>query len=86
MTIAATADVDPTDIVVHDAHDPDPSTAFALSRLTAADYLHTSPIGIFRQVERPTYDDQARAQLDTADGAGDLQALIDGGDAWTVDD
>ena len=37
--------------------------AFAISRLTDSGYLNTSPIGIFRQVERPTYDDQAREQV-----------------------
>jgi 2-oxoglutarate ferredoxin oxidoreductase subunit beta len=77
-------------ILVHDAHNPDPSTAFAISRLTAADYLHQAPIGIFRQVDRPTYDDQARAQVTTAQEAAPgeradrLAALIGGGDTWTV--
>ena len=59
-------------ILVHDAHNPDPSTAFAISRLTDSGYLNQSPIGIFRQVERSTYDDQARAQLATA--RGDLES------------
>jgi len=64
--------------------------AFAISRLTDAGYLNTSPIGIFRQVQRPTYDDAAREQVavarngDTADRAGRLAALISGGDTWTV--
>ena len=52
--------------MVHDAHNEDPTTAFAISRLTDAGYLNQSPIGIFRQVERPTYDDEARAQVATA--------------------
>jgi len=75
---------------VHDAHNPDPTLAFAISRLTDAGYLHTSPIGIFRQVERPTYDDQARDQLRTSgenasgEPADRLAALISGGDSWTV--
>jgi 2-oxoglutarate ferredoxin oxidoreductase subunit beta len=78
------------DLLVHDAHSPDPTTAFAISRLTDAGYLHQAPIGIFRQVERSTYDDQARAQIVTAQGGveGDPQArlgaLISGGDTWTV--
>jgi 2-oxoglutarate ferredoxin oxidoreductase subunit beta len=83
------ADVDESDLLVHDAHADDPSTAFALSRLTDAGVLHQAPIGIFRQVERPTYDDQARAQIVTASaGQGDqreaLAGLISGGDTWTV--
>jgi 2-oxoglutarate ferredoxin oxidoreductase subunit beta len=40
--------------------------AFALSRLTDAGVLHRAPIGIFRNITRPTYDDQARAQITTA--------------------
>ena len=55
-------------LLVHDAHNADPTTAFAISRLTDAGYLHQAPIGIFRQVERPTYDDQARDQIATARG------------------
>jgi 2-oxoglutarate ferredoxin oxidoreductase subunit beta len=76
--------------LVHDAHNPDPSTAFAISRLTDSGYLNQSPIGIFRQVERPTYDDQARDQLSAAaaaapGSAGDrLAGLVGGGDTWTV--
>ncbi|TIC80252.1 2-oxoacid:ferredoxin oxidoreductase subunit beta [Nocardioides sp. GY 10127] len=77
-------------VLVHDAHQPDPTTAFAISRLTDAGYLNRSPIGIFRQVDRPVYDDQARAQVATATAAatGDrsdrLAALLGGGDTWTV--
>jgi 2-oxoglutarate ferredoxin oxidoreductase subunit beta len=77
------------DVLVHDAHAADPSTAFALSRLTDAGVLHRAPIGIFRDVERPTYDDQARAQITTARADGvepqaALAGLIGGGDTWTV--
>src|SRR6201994_3931285 len=48
--VVEVADVDESDLLVHDAHAEDPSTAFALSRLTDAGVLHQSPIGIFRQV------------------------------------
>ena len=90
VKVVATADVSADDLLVHDAHSPDPSTAFAISRLTDSGYLNQSPIGIFRQVERATYDDQARAQLHTASDAAPaepqarLSALINGGDTWTV--
>jgi 2-oxoglutarate ferredoxin oxidoreductase subunit beta len=83
------ADADGADLLVHDAHNPDPSTAFALSRLTDAGVLHRAPIGIFRDVQRPTYDDQARAQIATArEGQADpqlaLAGLISGSDTWTI--
>jgi 2-oxoglutarate ferredoxin oxidoreductase subunit beta len=89
VEVVETADVPESDLLVHDAHHPDPSTAFALSRLTDAGVLHQAPIGIFRQVDRPTYDDQAREQIVTASaGQGEkrdaLAGLINGGDTWTV--
>ncbi|MQW74511.1 2-oxoacid:ferredoxin oxidoreductase subunit beta [Nocardioides sp. dk4132] len=90
VTVAEVSEVGTEAVLVHDAHNPDPSIAFAISRLTEMGYLNQTPIGIFRQVERPTYDDQARAQITTAKGDQDddpsnrLAALIGGGDTWTV--
>jgi 2-oxoglutarate/2-oxoacid ferredoxin oxidoreductase subunit beta len=77
------------DVLVHDAHADDPTTAFALSRLTDAGVLSRAPVGIFRHVEKPTYDDQARAQITTArQGSPDpttaLAGLLASGDTWTV--
>jgi 2-oxoglutarate/2-oxoacid ferredoxin oxidoreductase subunit beta len=72
--------------VVHDASHPEPSLAFALSRLTQ-DTCGATPIGIFRQVEAPVYDDLMAAQLDAAveqHGEGDLEALLHAGETWTV--
>jgi 2-oxoglutarate ferredoxin oxidoreductase subunit beta len=77
------------DVLVHDAHAADPTTAFAISRLTDAGVLAHAPIGIFRQVEAATYDDQARDQLVTAsqgtpDKATALAGLLASGDTWDV--
>ncbi|MET7681300.1 2-oxoacid:ferredoxin oxidoreductase subunit beta [Streptomyces sp. NPDC005423] len=75
------------DILVHDAHTPSPTTAFALSRLADPHTLHHTPIGVLRAVQRPVYDAQLTEQLDTAieqNGKGDLAALLAGGDTWTV--
>ena len=74
VKVALVADVGEDSLLVHDAHNPDPTLAFAISRLTDSGYLNQSPIGIFRQVERPTYDDQARAQIATAREAVDGHA------------
>ena len=73
-------------ILMHDEHHADPSLAFALSRLTDAGVMHRSPIGIFRNVERPAYDDLARQQIEMARGAGStgLQDMVNGRDTWTV--
>jgi 2-oxoglutarate/2-oxoacid ferredoxin oxidoreductase subunit beta len=72
---------------VHDVHADNPTQAFEISRLDDGTMAHV-PIGIFRQVERPTYDDGVRGQVATAraeQGDGDLAALLAGSDTWTVD-
>ena len=77
---------DPDSLLVHDAHAADPSYAFALSRLDRADFAHT-PIGMFRQVPRDSYDELMAAQLvdaRTQQGDGDLGALLAGPDTWEV--
>jgi 2-oxoglutarate ferredoxin oxidoreductase subunit beta len=77
--------------VVHDTKNPDPTLAFALSRLDSPDMTHV-PVGIFRNVDRPTYDDAVREQVTHAqDAAGgpasddDLARLLAGNDTWTVE-
>ncbi|MEU4324598.1 2-oxoacid:ferredoxin oxidoreductase subunit beta [Nonomuraea dietziae] len=73
-------------VLVHDAHNPDPSVAFALSRLDEPAFEHV-PIGIFRQVERPAYDTLMAEQLEEAvaqKGPGDLSDLLMGGDTWRI--
>ena len=88
FSVVEVAEVGEAALAVHDAHLADPSYAFGLSRLTDAGVLHRAPIGIFRQVEAPAYDDLAREQVDLARGHGDaeedLQAMINGGDTWLV--
>jgi 2-oxoglutarate ferredoxin oxidoreductase subunit beta len=73
-------------VVVHDAHAADPSYAFALSRLSRGSDLRYTPMGVFRSVERPTYDRLLNDQLDQARATGepDLAGLLAGPDTWTV--
>ena len=56
---------DESELLVHDVHHAEPSAAFALGRLTQATASAT-PIGVFRDVERPVYDDLMSQQLDAA--------------------
>jgi 2-oxoglutarate ferredoxin oxidoreductase subunit beta len=89
LEVAKTADVAASQIMVHDATVEDPSYAFALSRLSDQDLEHTV-MGVFRQVQRPSYDDGARAQVRAAREAtrhdtAALQSLLRGRDTWTVD-
>src|SRR5664279_2997701 len=89
LRVAEIAEAGVEALLVHDAHADDPTVAFALSRLTDGGVLNQAPVGIFRQVERATYDDQAREQITTAaQGTSDPQAalagLLAGADTWTV--
>ena len=83
LGIAKIDEIDVGEVVVHDAADH--NLAFALSRLSDQDLTHTVT-GIFRNVDRVTYDDAARAQVAAAKdkGGDDLQALLTGRDTWTV--
>jgi 2-oxoglutarate/2-oxoacid ferredoxin oxidoreductase subunit beta len=77
---------DPGTLLTHDAHAADPSYAFALSRLDSSDFAHT-PIGVFRQAPRHSYDELMSAQIESArvqQGDGDLAALLAGSDTWQV--
>jgi 2-oxoglutarate/2-oxoacid ferredoxin oxidoreductase subunit beta len=70
------------DEIVHDVANPDPSAAFALSRLR-----HPTPIGVLRDIRRPAYDRLMNDQLKQAvaeRGRGDLTALLAGADTWMV--
>ncbi|TML12000.1 MAG: 2-oxoacid:ferredoxin oxidoreductase subunit beta [Actinobacteria bacterium] len=73
-------------LLVHDEHEEVGSLAFALSRISHTPHGPT-PIGIFRDVERPVYDELMAGQLETATserGEGDLKSLLHAGDTWTV--
>lgn len=88
VEVAEVAEVGLDNILVHDEHNPDPTIAFALSRLTDLGVLKHAPVGVFRNVERPAYDDQVRAQVaasQVADKRAGLQSLIRGRNTWTVE-
>jgi 2-oxoglutarate ferredoxin oxidoreductase subunit beta len=74
------------DVLVHRAGHESPSLAFALSRVTQESH-HGTPVGVFRNVQRPVYDELMAEQLETAvakRGAGDLAALLHSGETWTI--
>lgn len=73
------------DLLVHDEAAKEPSLAYFLSRMHYPDF--PEPIGVFRAVERPKYDEMLNRQIDEAvetQGAGDLDKLFSSGDTWTV--
>jgi 2-oxoglutarate ferredoxin oxidoreductase subunit beta len=73
---------DDGEFVVHDAHCEDPSLAFALSRLSSSPDGPT-PIGIFRDVQRPVWSRDLPARPERL-GDAELDALLGAGDTWTV--
>jgi len=75
-----------SDILVHDIHLQDPSVAFMLARMEQPNF--PQPVGIFRAVERPSYEQLMADQIETAiskSGPGSLEKLIYSGDMWTVE-
>ncbi|HEX9918169.1 MAG TPA: 2-oxoacid:ferredoxin oxidoreductase subunit beta [Pyrinomonadaceae bacterium] len=73
------------DLLIHDIHLKDPSVAFMLARMEYPDF--PQPVGIFRAVERDTYEDMFAAQITAAvekQGAGSLEKLINSGETWVV--
>ena len=80
------AEVGEEALLVHDEHHPEPSLAFALSRISHTPHGPT-PIGVFRDVERAVYDELMEGQIVAAKergGEGDLGALVAGRDTWRI--
>lgn len=77
----------PDDLLIHDEKDVDPNYAYTLTQL---EFPETPvPFGIFRAIERPTYDGMLEAQVRDAlakKGPGDLKQLIYGTDTWKVEE
>ncbi|GAA2549882.1 2-oxoacid:ferredoxin oxidoreductase subunit beta [Winogradskya consettensis] len=89
LSVLPSADLGTETPVVHDATVDDPAYAFALSRLSGSD-LNTTPIGIFRNVQRPSYDELIQKQLldakaqSTGTPEAMLSDLLTSGDTWTI--
>jgi 2-oxoglutarate ferredoxin oxidoreductase subunit beta len=73
------------DLLVHDENAKEPSLAYLLSRMRQPDF--PEPIGVFRCVEKPRYDEMLNAQIRRAvesEGPGDLDELFHDGETWEV--
>jgi 2-oxoglutarate ferredoxin oxidoreductase subunit beta len=74
------------DLLFHDEAAPEPSLAFMLARMRHPEF--PEPLGVFRNVPRPVYDQDVNKHIqDVIDdkGDGDLAALFNSGDTWTVE-
>ena len=86
--VALPEGVDPVSVgvAVHNERHASAAYAFALATLQRPSF--PLPIGVFRAVETSTYDDLLDAQVRDAvkkRGQGDLKALLNSGDTWTVE-
>lgn len=86
LEVVNTADVPADDLLIHDAHEPNPAIQMMLARMRYPDM--PEPIGVLRKVEGiATYNDQINDQVAAAKakkGDGDLRALFHSGDTWQV--
>jgi 2-oxoglutarate ferredoxin oxidoreductase subunit beta len=73
------------DLLFHDEKAPEPTLAYLLSRMRYPEF--PEPIGVFRAVDAPKYDVELNKQIEFArekKGEGDLDALFNSGETWTV--
>lgn len=71
------------DLLIHDERAEDPTLAFLLSRFIFPDFPEC--LGIFRAVDKPTYESQFHGgQPRAAKASGRLATLLAGDDTWTV--
>ncbi len=78
-------DVSESDLLVHDEKATEPHLANILSRMRHPQF--PEPIGVFRAIERTTYNDGVNEQVADArgeQGEGDLAKMYTSGDTWTV--
>jgi len=78
--------ITPDDLTFHDELAVEPTWAYLLSRMRHPEF--PEPIGVFRAVDRPKYDEQLNAQVAearTRQGPGDLRQLFETGDVWEVE-
>ena len=74
------------DLLVHDEHDTSPLLATLLSHFDDDPSLPT-PVGVFRQISRPTYDEEIEEQIEKVKilkGEGDLEKALFNGNTWNV--
>jgi 2-oxoglutarate ferredoxin oxidoreductase subunit beta len=87
--IALRDDEDPVaaGVTVHDEKHESPGYAAVLATLAPPEF--PIPVGVLREVQRPSYEALLEEQVRTATqarGPGDLRKLLHGGDTWTVSD
>ncbi len=75
----------PADLLVHRSSLEDPTYATFLSRMDLPNF--PVPLGVFRAVQKPTYENLLEAQTQEViqkRGRGSLEKLLSSGDSWVV--
>ena len=75
------------DLLFHDEKASEPSLAYLLSRLRHEDNF-PEPIGVFRAVDKPRYDEELNGQITAARekrGEADFDDLFTSGETWEVE-
>jgi 2-oxoglutarate ferredoxin oxidoreductase subunit beta len=84
--IVNAADAAAGEILIHQPDHPSPLYSQMLANLTLPDF--PTPIGVIRQILRPTYESLIQDQIDAAKsrrGDGTWQELLHGSSTWTVE-
>ena len=75
-----------SDLLVYDEKDESPVMAYLLSGMNYPEF--PVPVGVFRQIQRPTYDQLLEGQVNKSVenfGTGNLEKLFNSGDTWVVE-
>ncbi|MCB9648344.1 MAG: 2-oxoacid:ferredoxin oxidoreductase subunit beta [Deltaproteobacteria bacterium] len=75
-----------SEVAVHDETEATGALAFMLSKVQPPTF--PMPIGVFRKVQRPVYEEQVHAQIaqvTKARGEGTIRQLLTSGETWRVD-
>lgn len=78
-------DVKPEELIIHDEKSSTPHYSYLLTQMTYPEM--PVPFGVFRAIEKPTYEQMLQDQVKEAvkkKGKGSLQDLIYGAETWTV--
>jgi 2-oxoglutarate/2-oxoacid ferredoxin oxidoreductase subunit beta len=74
------------DLLVHDENAPEPNLAYIIGRMQYPEY--PVPMGVFRAVEKPTYERMLADQITAAiekKGPGSIEKLLNSGETWTIE-
>lgn len=85
VVILGEGGVSERDLAVHD-ETADPAWMYLLSQMENP--VFPVPVGVFRRIQRPTYDELLEKQVETITrqkGEGNLEALFSAGETWDVE-